>query len=324
MFNVTDKNEKQKEVKVAVVIPAHNEEKLISKTITTLPEFVDKIIVVDDYSKDKTQEVVKKLQESDSRILLLSHEKNQGVGGAISTGYQEALQLGIDVTVIVAGDAQMDPDDMANLVRPVALGEIDYCKGNRLFRGESWEMIPHYRYLGSAFLSLLTKFASGYWHIADSQCGYTAISLDALKMLDLPAIYKRYGVPNDLLVNLNIRGFKVRDVSVKPIYWQGDVTGIRLWKFIPSVSSLLIRGFFRRMWQKYVIRDFHPLIFFYSMAFFLLLLSIPLFIRLIYLWIVFGYVPQITTLALMFSMIAGLQSLFFAMWFDMESNKDLK
>lgn len=324
MLKIIDKNQKSKEVKIAVVVPVYNEEKLIGQVLSTLPEFLDQIIVVDDCSQDKTTDVIEEFRKRDSRIILICHQKNQGVGGAISTGYQEALKQKIDVTVVVAGDAQMDPEDMINLVKPVASGEVDYCKGNRLFRGESWKMIPHHRYLGNAFLSLLTKFASGYWHIADSQCGYTAISLTALKTLDLKSIYKKYGMPNDLLIKLNIHNFKVRDVPVRPIYGRGEKSGIKLWKVIPKISWLLTKGFLKRLWQKYVINDFHPLVFFYLLAFLLLILSFPLLVRLIYFWITLDFVPRTTALALMFAIITGLQSLFFATWFDMEYNKSLK
>ena len=162
----------------------------------------------------------------------------------------------------MAGDAQMDPTDLGRVVAPVARGEADYVKGNRLFRGESWQMIPHYRYLGNAVLSLLTKIASGYWHIADSQSGYTAIARIALERLDLDHIYTRYGMPNDLLVKLNVGNFRVRDVSVRPVYHVGETSGIRLRKVIPTIAWLLLRGFCWRLKEKYILRDFHPLVFF--------------------------------------------------------------
>ena len=323
MLNITDKNQKDKEIRIAVVIPAFNEEKLIGRVLGTLPKFIDQVIVVDDCSRDKTAEIVKEFQKTDPRIILIRHQKNQGVGSAISSGYQEALKQNVDIAVVVAGDAQMDPEDMMNLIKPVASGKADYCKGNRLFRGESWKMIPRYRYFGNAFLSLLTKFASGYWHVADSQCGYTAISATALRALDLKSIYKKYGVPNDLLIKLNIHNFRVNDVPVRPIYGE-EKSGIRLWKIVPRISWLLIKGFSERLWQKYVIKDFHPLVFFYAFAFLLLALSLPFLVRLLYIWIFSDYVPNITALALIFVTITGFQFLFFAMWFDMENNKSLK
>ena len=114
----------------------------------------------------------------------------------------------------MAADNQMDPDDLETLVAPVARGEVDYAKANRLFTGQAWELIPRTRYLGNAVLSLLTKIASGYWHVADSQSGYTAISLEMLELLDLDRIYPRYGFPNDMLVHLNVWNARVRDYPV--------------------------------------------------------------------------------------------------------------
>lgn len=310
---------------IGVVVPAYNEERLISRVIETMPDFVDRIIVVDDKSVDGTTAVVKKhCDVQPGRIPLLQHSSNQGVGGAIVTGYKKALEEKLDVVAVMAGDAQMDPLDLERIIRPVVDGEADYTKGNRLFRGESWRMIPHYRYLGNSLLSLLTKIASGYWHIADSQSGYAAISRTALQRLDLDSIYKRYGMPNDMLVKLNIENFRVRDVSVRPVYHIGEKSGIRLRKVVPTIGWLLAKGFFRRLVIKYVIRDFHPLVFFYALGLFLLplggLLGLSLFIYRLFI----GTVSPTSALFAAFLTVSGLQSLFFAMWFDMEYNKHFK
>ena len=309
---------------IAVVVPAYNEERLIAKTLRSIPSFVDKVIVVDDRSNDNTVKFVREVAEKDKRMILIEHEANQGVGGAIITGYKKAIEFDIDVTVVMAGDGQMDPRDLKNIVRPVAKGDVDYTKGNRLFQGDAWSMIPHYRYLGNSFLSLLTKIASGYWHIADSQTGYTAVSLNVLKKLNLDTIYKRYGMPNDMLIKLNQYDFRVRDVHVRPVYDVGEKSGIRLITVIPKISWLLFKGFWKRLFFKYVIKDFHPLVFFYILSFFLLVSSFPLTIRLFYIWAVTGDIPDINAMALVFTVISGLQTLFFGMWFDMEYNKDLK
>lgn len=309
---------------IAVVVPAYNEEKLIGQTLTSIPDFVDSIIVVDDASSDDTAQIVKKMAEENKSIHLIEHEVNEGVGGAIAAGYMKARDLKIDVTVVMAGDAQMDPRDLIHIIEPVASGSADYTKGNRLFYGDAWNMIPRYRYLGNSFLSLLTKIASGYWHIADSQSGYTAISLVALQRINLEKIYKRYGVPNDLLIKLNQHDFRVRDVHVRPVYNVGEKSGIRLMRVIPMISWILFKGFWQRLFFKYVIKDFHPLIFFYLLSFTLLSASVPLTIRLFYVWAVTGDMPDMTALALVFTGISGLQTLFFGMWFDMEYNKHLK
>jgi glycosyltransferase involved in cell wall biosynthesis len=313
-----------KEKTIAVVVPAYNEENLITKTITSIPELVDKIIVANDGSTDRTEEIVEEMAKSDSRICVMTHEVNQGVGGAIITGYKKARELKMDISVVMAGDAQMDPRDFINIIEPIAEGKADYSKGNRLFYGDAWNMIPHYRYLGNSFLSLMTKIASGYWHIADSQSGYTAISLIALKRIDLDKIYKRYGMPNDLLMRLNQHDFRVKDVHIRPVYNVGERSGIKLMEVIPKISWLLIKGFWKRLFLKYVIKDFHPLIFFYLFSFFLLAASFPLTIRLFYLWINTGDIPNINAMALIFTLISGLQTLFFGMWFDMEYNKHLR
>ena len=248
---------------IAVVVPAYNEKRLIGETLSSIPSLVDQIIVVDDASTDNTAQTVREKAENDRRICLLEHEANQGVGGAIATGYKKALELEMDVTVVMAGDGQMDPKDFMNVIGPIVDGSTEYSKGNRLFYGDAWRMIPRYRYLGNSFLSLLTKIASGYWHIADSQSGYTAISLIALKRLNLDHIYRGYGMPNDLLIKLNQYDFRVRDVHIRPVYNKGEKSGIRLIRFIPRISWLLFKGFWHRLFFKYVIKDFHPLIFFY-------------------------------------------------------------
>ena len=195
-----------------------------------------------------------------------SHERNRGVGAAIVSGYKRALAERIDVTCVMAADNQMDPDDLAALVAPVARGEVDYAKANRLFTGQAWELIPKHRYLGNAVLSLLTKIASGYWHVADSQSGYTAIALETLERLDLDRIYPRYGFPNDMLVHLNVVNARVRDFPSRPVYGVGERSGIKLRSVVPRISWLLVKGFFWRLREKYVIRDFHPLVFFYMLG----------------------------------------------------------
>ena len=235
---------------VAVVVTAHNEEKLVVKVLETLPHWVDKVFVVDDCSDDKTAEVVQQYMKVDSRVDLIQHDKNRGVGGSIQTGYRVCLENNMDVTVIMNGDAQMHPDDLPHIVDPVATDIADYSKGNRLFHGEAWELIPRHRYIGNAVLSLMTKIASGYWHVADSQCGFTAISLKALKCINIDRIFQRYGVPNDILLKLNIENMRVVDVPIRPVYGVGEQSGIRLYKVIPDISFLLFKGIFRKNVRK--------------------------------------------------------------------------
>jgi glycosyltransferase involved in cell wall biosynthesis len=307
---------------VGVVIPAHDEEKLIGATISGVPGFVDRIVVVDDRSNDGTAAVVEAL--GDPRVELIRHERNEGVGAAIVTGYKRARDEGIDVVAVMAGDNQMDPSDLETLVVPVARGEVDYAKANRLFTGQAWDLIPRTRYLGNAVLSLLTKIASGYWHVADSQACYTAVSLEALRRLDLDALYPRYGFPNDLLVHLNVQNARVRDVPSRPIYDVGEQSGIRLRSVVPRISWLLFKSFWWRMGQKYVIRDFHPLVFFYAFGALMLTVGFVLGLIELMLRIAGNAITPATIVLVAVLLIAGLQMTLFAMWFDMEANKDLR
>jgi glycosyltransferase involved in cell wall biosynthesis len=308
--------------RVAVVVPAYDEERLVAETLRGIPSFVDRVYVVDDASRDGTAEAAEAV--GDDRVVVLRHERNRGVGAAIVTGYRAALADGIDVTCVMAADNQMDPAELEGLVTPVARGEVEYAKANRLVSGEAWEVIPHTRYLGNAVLSLLTKIASGYWHVADSQAGYTAISLEALSRLDLDRLYTRYGFPNDVLVHLNVQNARVRDVPSRPIYGVGERSGIRLRSVVPRISWLLLKGFWWRLGQKYVIRDFHPLVFFYVFGGAMLLAGVVLGAIEVVLRLFGNAIPPATIVLVAVLVIAGLQMTLFAMWFDMEQNKELR
>jgi glycosyltransferase involved in cell wall biosynthesis len=307
---------------VAVVVPAFDEERLIGTTLGGIPEFVDHVFVVDDASNDATAERAR--SSGDARVEVISHERNQGVGAAILTGYRRALAAGIDVTCVMAGDNQMDPADLEAIAGPVARGEADYAKANRLFTGRAWELIPHTRYLGNAVLSLLTKIASGYWHVADSQSGYTAIARETLELLDLDRIYERYGFPNDMLVHLNVINARVRDVPSRPVYGVGESSGIRLRRVVPSISWLLTKAFFWRMREKYVIRDFHPLVFFYVFGLLFLAIGAVLGSTVTVLRILGNELTVATVVLVALLLIAGLLFTLFAMLFDMESNRELR
>lgn len=309
---------------VCVVVPCYNEETQIEKVINTMPDYVDAIVVIDDKSPDNTVEKVRQLMVLDKRIELIIHEKNQGVGGAIASGYIWARDNEMDLTVVMAGDGQMNPDDLPSLLEPVAEDRADYSKGNRLFTGQAFSKIPTIRYLGNGVLSLLTKIASGYWNIADSQSGYTVINKKALKTIDWNKMYKRYGQPNDILVRLNVENFRVIDVPVEPVYNVGERSGIKIPKVTVTISWLLIRLFVWRMKEKYVIRDFHPLVFFYFLGFVFFVCTGLLFTRLFFLWALTGNIPSINALAAMFSFMSANQFTLFGMWFDMEANRGVK
>jgi len=217
----------------------------------------------------------------------------------------------------------MDPDDLPAVLDPVVNGEADYSKGNRLVTGEAFRKIPKIRFFGNSVLSLLTKIVSGYWHVADSQTGYTAINRRALHAIDWDRMYKNYGQPNDVLVKLNVEDMRVVDVPIEPVYNIGEKSGIKVRKVIFTISGLLVRLFFWRLKEKYIIRNFHPLVFFYLFGFFGVALSAVLFLRMVALWIAHGTIPEITFLSWLFSFSLGFNSMFFAMWFDYSENKHL-
>ena len=313
--------------RIAVVIPAYNEQHLIGRVVSTMPEYVDRMIVVDDASTDGTAQAVKDLQgqsEYRDRLVLVELPVNGGVGLAITEGYRRALEEQAEVIAVMAGDAQMDPEELERVIGPASRGQADYVKGNRLFTGEAWKIIPRYRFLGNAFLSLLTKAASGYWHVADSQCGFTAITAEAANLLPLERLYPRYGYPNHLLTMLNIFNQRVTEVPVRPIYNVGEKSGIKLTKVAPTISWLLFKCFWWRLFEKYIIRDFHPLVFFYSLGFLLLPVGVIFGTGLTIYRLTVGTVAPTSALFAVLLSLSGLQFLLFAMWFDMEYNRHLR
>lgn len=307
--------------KVAVVVPAFNEEKLVASTIAEIPDFVDRILVIDDGSTDTTPI---QAENGDRRVELIRHDGNRGVGAAIVTGYRRAIEEEIDVTCVMAADGQMDPGDLETLASAIVHEECDYAKANRLSTGQAWHVIPKTRFFGNAILSILTKIASGYWHVGDSQAGYTAVGLATLRDLDLDRLYPRYGFPNDMLVHLNVRNKRVRDYPSRPIYGIGEESGIRLHVVVPRISWLLLKGFFWRLKEKYLIRDFHPLVVFYVLGIFLFLAGFVLGVIEVAFRIAGNVIPTATVVLIAVLLISGLQLSLFAMWCDMESNRDLR
>jgi len=308
--------------RIGVVIRAYNEERQIEMVLQTLPDFVDSIIVVDDCSTDATSARCEALKPTfGDRLTLIRHEHNTGVGGATVTGLRNALEKDLDAVVVIDGDGQMDPADMPAILEPLVSGKADFVKGNRLFSGRAWEKTPKIRYLGNAFLSLLTKVASGYWHVADSQAGYTSISKQALASLDLNRLHPRYAYENSVLIQLNIGNWRVKDVHLEPRYGIGEKSSMRILKVIPDITGVLVRGFFARMFEKYVIRDFHPLVFFYGIGTVLVVIGFVLGVVEVFHRVVNGVVASASVVLVALLIISGLQLLLFAMWFDMEYNR---
>jgi glycosyltransferase involved in cell wall biosynthesis len=242
--------------RIAAVVPAYREEAHIARVVQTMPEFIDHIVIVDDCSPDDTSGVVRRL--NDRRVHLIRHEENQGVGGAIITGHRAAIELGADVNVVMAGDAQMDPDRLPELLEPVTTGGYGFAKANRFFAPESFSGMPRYRVFGNIVLSFMTKMASGYWHLFDPQNGYTATRTDVLRRVPLERVAKRYSFENDLLIHLNILQVPAVDVPIPALYGN-EVSSIKLRRVVPELLDLLTRGFWRRIWYRYVLWSFSPI-----------------------------------------------------------------
>ncbi len=201
----------------------------------------------------------------DDRIVPIRHEENRGAGAGIRTGYRHAYEDGMDVTVAMDGDGQMDPAYMPDLVDPVVSGEAEYAKGNRLADPEAREEMPAFRLFGNWLLTMLTKVASGYWKTMDPQNGYTAISHEALAAIDIDAIPAGHDYTNDLLVRLNVAGARVADVSM-PACYGDEASTIDYSRFAPKTSWTLLQSFLWRLRRTYLTRDFHPLVFFYAVG----------------------------------------------------------
>ncbi len=308
-----------KENKIGVIVPAYNEELLIQETLEGMPKFVDRIFVIDDGSSDNTPEIIKKRQQTDQRIILIENQTNQGLGQSLINGYLASRKSDIDITAVMAGDNQMHPDDLPGLLDKIIEEKYHYVKGNRLLH-QNIDSMPLYRKLGNSVLTLLTKFATGYYFVMDPQCGYTAIHKKALKQIPIHKMTTGYGYNADILCMLNINNFRVADLQVRPVY-DREISKIKVWKYIPMIIVLLTRLFYHRLWSKYIIRDFHPLVLFYLFAFFnTIVILIPFTIRFFYMFIKYNELPKTTATIITFTFLITFQSILFAIWMDMDYN----
>jgi glycosyltransferase involved in cell wall biosynthesis len=305
--------------RIAAVVPAFNEEKLVATVITTMPDFVDYIVVVDDMSSDRTSEMARLV--GDPRVTVIRHEHNTGVGGAIKTGHREALRLGADINVVMAGDAQMDPSYLPALLDPIVHEGYGFAKANRFFSTGSYQGMPKYRVFGNIVLSFLTKFASGYWHIFDPQNGYTATRRDVLQRLPMHQLAQRYSYENDVLINLNILRVPATDVPIPALYG-AEISSIKLRRVGPEISNLLLRGLWRRFLWKYVVHSFSPVALFVIGG-----LMLTLFGTVAGIWtIVQTLGPPIATAGSVILAVApwllGMQMLMYALMLDIQESPD--
>ncbi len=245
-----------KDNNVAVVIPAYNEESFVSHVINDVPDFVDHIIVVDDCSKDRTFQVAS--ESNDGRVNIMKTRENLGVGGATVTGYKKAMELKSDVVVKMDADGQMSSEYLHLLLEAIIEEGYAYAKGNRFLKSEALVAMPKHRLFGNFVLTFMNKLASGYWHIFDPQNGYTAIKVDALSSLKMDDIHKGYFFENDMLLQLNLHSYRVKDVSI-PAKYGDEQSDIKLLKIIRLFPLLLLKRFFYRIYHKYILLDFSPI-----------------------------------------------------------------
>ncbi|MBD3942031.1 glycosyltransferase family 2 protein [Microbacterium sp. NEAU-LLC] len=305
-----------KGARIAAVVPAFREERMIGRVIETMPEFVDDIVIVDDCSPDDTSGAAKKI--GDPRVTVIRHEVNQGVGGAIITGHRTALELGSDVNVIMAGDAQMDPDYLPNLLDKVTDEGYGFAKANRFYSPESFDGMPRHRVFGNIVLSFMTKLTSGYWNLFDPQNGYTAVRTEVVRRLPLDRIAKRYSFENDLLTHLNILQVPAVDVPIPAVYGD-EVSSIKLRKVIPELINRLTVGFWSRIWYRYVLWSFSPIALLLFLGLFLFIFGIGVSI-----WMIFQIAASViataaTVMLAALPLMIGTQMLISALQLDIQA-----
>lgn len=238
---------------ICVIIPAYNVERHIINVVTHIPLNVRSIVVVDDCSPDNSAQVIQSCLSS--RVHLVRHAVNQGVGGAMLTGYAKALELGADIIVKMDGDDQMDPSYLLDLVRPIIEGHADYTKGNRFLHSYALGQMPLARRIGNFGLTFLTKLASGYWNMFDPNNGYTAIHRNVVQLLNTNVIARRYFFESSMLIELRRINAVVRDVPM-PARYGSEVSSMSLRRVLIDFPERLLIGFFRRLRWQYFLYNF--------------------------------------------------------------------
>ena len=236
---------------IAVAIRAYNEEKFISSLVNDMPDFVDRIYIINDASTDGTLEIISKLPKQDRRIFVINHYVRCGAGSAAISGLKHALLENVNIVAIMDGDGQMIPSILSDFLDPIISGTADCSKGSRLSRRDHNREMPRWRLFGNFLLTYLTRIASGYWHISDPQNGYIAISIEILKKIDLANIERGFAFENDLLVKLNVASARIVNIAHPAIY-RGQSSKIIYSSFIVQTSWLLVKDFGWRLWKKYL------------------------------------------------------------------------
>lgn len=304
---------------IALVIPFHNEERLIGKTIEKIPDFVDNIYLIDDFSTDNSVSIISQYQEKNNKIFLLAHGKKLGPGAAVITGYVQSKKDNNDITVVCGGDDQMPMEQIEQLIDPLIHNQADYTKGNRFLEGGgAFERMPKIRLFANTIISLMTKISSGCYKIFDVVDGFTAINARALRMIDWSRAWEGYGYPMDFLMRLNAYGLRVKDVPRRAIYLEGErQSQIKGFSYAVKVSPMLCRNFFWRLQKRYIFRDFHPLVFLYFFGFIFLFVGLWVGVYLIKSSLSGHHPTGATAIFCALLITISIQCLFFAMLFDM-------
>ena len=271
-----------RKLETAVVIPCYNEEKMITQTIKKIPEYIDHIIAVNDASTDNTIGVLKKLKKQYSKLIIVDNKVNQGVGGALIAGYDYAIKNTKATAIgIVAGDDQFDSSYLKAMLDDFIDQSADYVKASRFFHREAFKTMPKYRQFGNIFISLLTKFSTGYYSITDITNGCGWLRREIIEKVDLSIVEKRYDYETSMLTALSIANAKVIDHAV-PAHYGDEKSTIKLiptaWRNLKAVW----KGFWRRIYYKYVLYGFHPVALFLFTGMFFLIISLLLAIFLLY------------------------------------------
>ncbi len=240
---------------ITAILPAYKSKSQIASVLKAIPNSVSRIIVVDDACPQQTGDYVFK-HCADKRITVIYHKENQGVGGAMISGYTEALKTSENIFVKIDSDGQMNPNEIPRLTKPIALGKSDYCKGNRFYTIEDLGSMPPLRVFGNSILSFFSKASSGYWEIMDPTNGYTAIHRSLLERVPLNKLNKRFFFESDMLFRLNICRAKVTDIPMKS-YYGDEISNLSIRRAIPTFLKNHASRFFKRIFYTYFLRDFN-------------------------------------------------------------------
>jgi len=241
---------------ITVVIPCYNVAGHIEEVIRDLPPDISYIIAVNDCSPDNTEKIIFHLQQENKKLVYIKHEKNQGVGGAMLTGFKKSLELNSDITIKIDGDNQMDSSLIPDLIRPIIENKADYTKGNRFRDFQALRKMPLIRRIGNLGLSFLIKAASGYWNIFDPNNGFVAISNEMLKTIKISKIHTRYFFESSMLIELYHANAVIQEIPMKAKYGD-EISGLSITKTLLGFPPKLLKAFIRRIILKYFLFDFN-------------------------------------------------------------------